>query len=26
MDWLSTYRAVMDCFNKTIRLHVLSDS
>ena len=26
MDWLSTYRAVMDCFNKTVRLHVLEGS
>ena len=26
MDWLSTYRAVMDCFNKTIRLQVLASS
>ncbi|KAJ8627576.1 hypothetical protein MRB53_020883 [Persea americana] len=23
MDWLSTYRDVMDCFNKTVRLHML---
>lgn len=25
MDWLSTYRAVMDYFNKTVRLQVLAD-
>ena len=26
MDWLSTYRAVMECFNKTVRLHVLESN
>ena len=26
IDWLSTYRAVMDCFNKTVKLQVLADS
>ena len=26
MDWLSTYRAVMNCFNKTVKLQVLADS
>ena len=26
MDWLSTCRAVMDCFNKTVRLQVLANS
>ena len=26
MDWLSIYRAVMDCFNKTVRLQVLKDN
>ena len=26
MDWLATYRAVMDCFNKTIKLSLHSDT
>ena len=25
MDWLSIYKAVIDCFNKTVRLEVLED-